>query len=236
MNAAVGHAPPIDAVAVSALDRVLKGRYSCRGYLARPVPKADIESILALSQHTASWCNSQPWELVIASGAAVEKFRTAMVARVTSGASPAPDYPFPREYRGRYLERRRECGFQLYDAVGIKRGDREASGRQALQNFHLFGAPHVAIVTTDEALGIYGAIDCGAYVGNFMLAAQAHGVACIAQAAIAAYSDFVRAHFGIGDERRVVCAISFGYADPDHPANKFRTTRDLANAATWVSE
>jgi proline dehydrogenase len=40
----------------------------------------------------------------------------------------------------------------------VVRGDREASGRQARENFRLFGAPHVAIVTTDAALGTYGAV------------------------------------------------------------------------------
>jgi len=32
------------------------------------------------------------------------------------------------------------------------------------------------IIHTDEPLGVYGAIDCGAYVGNFILAAQALGL------------------------------------------------------------
>ena len=87
--------------------------------------------------------------------------RAALVAH--AAANPAkPDIAFPREYRGVHLQRRRECGFQLYESVGIARGDRDASARQTLENFRLFGAPHVAIVTTDEALEIYGAIDCGA--------------------------------------------------------------------------
>jgi hypothetical protein len=65
-----------------------------------------------------------------------------------------PDFPFPREYHGVYLGRRRECGFQLYETVGIARGDRVASARQGRENFRLFGAPHVCIVTTDEGLGL----------------------------------------------------------------------------------
>jgi hypothetical protein len=55
------------------------------------------------------------------------------------------------------------------------RGDREAYAKQGLENYRLFGAPHVAIVTSDEALGTYGAVDCGAYVNNFLLAAQSLG-------------------------------------------------------------
>src|SRR5207253_4078739 len=63
--------------------------------------------------------------------------------------------------------------------------DKAAYARQALENYNFFGAPHVAVIHTDEALGIYGAIDCGAYVGNFTLAAQALGLGTIAQAALA---------------------------------------------------
>lgn len=237
MNAPAARSAPASNAAddaVATLDRLLRERHSCRAYRADPVPRTTIESILALAQRTASWCNSQPWHLTIASGAALESFRSAIVAHVKSGAAAAPDFAFPREYRGIYLERRRECGFQLYEAVGVARGDKAGYARQAMENFQLFGAPHVAIVTSDEALGVYGAVDCGAYVGTFMLAAQAHGVACIAQAAIAGYSDFVHRHFSIADDRRVVCAISFGFADAGHRANGFRTSRDLANAVTWV--
>jgi hypothetical protein len=44
----------------------------------------------------------------------------------------------------------------------------------------------VAIIHTDEPLG-YGAIDCGAYVSNFMLAAQALGLGTIPRRVGAAF-------------------------------------------------
>jgi len=216
------------------LERLLGSRYSCRGFLPTPVERGVIERILRLAQRTASWCNAQPWQVLIASGAETERFRAALVTHAASHPAQ-PDIPFPREYRGAYLQRRRECGFQLYDSVGIARGDRQASARQGMENFRLFGAPHVAIVTTDEALGTYGILDCGAYVGNFALAARSLGVATIAQAALAAHAPFIRAHFAVPTDRLVVCGISFGYEDPAHPANSFRTSRaDLAETVTWI--
>src|SRR5438034_2284411 len=88
---------------------------------------------------------------------------------------------------------------------------------------------------TDEALGVYGAIDCGGYVTSFMLAAQALGVATVPQAALAFHSEVVRKHFGLSDDRRVVCGISFGYADRDHRANSYRTTRaGIADTVSFV--
>jgi len=121
--------------------------------------------------------------------------------------------------------------------VGIAHGDREASGRQTLENFRLFGAPHAAVITSDRDLGVYGAVDCGSYVANFMTAAQCFGVDTIAQAAIAMQSQAVREFFSIPDDRRIVCGISFGYGDRKHPANGFRTRRDgIDEIATWVSK
>ena len=214
-------------------EQLLAGRYSCRAFLSRPVGRAMIERILEVAQRTPSWCNAQPWQIHIASGAATERLRSALLAHVQAHKAE-PEYPFPREYRGVYLERRRECGFQLYDAVGVAKGDRAASAKQGMENYRLFGAPHALVVTTDEALGVYGVLDCGAWVNNFMLAAAAAGVTCIAQAALATHPKLLREFFGIGEERRIVCGMSFGYEDAAHPANKFRTRRaNKEEVATW---
>jgi nitroreductase len=106
-----------------------------------------------------------------------------------------------------------------------------------LENFRFFGAPHVALITTDEALGIYGAVDCGGFVSTFMLAAQALGVATVPQAALAGYPDLARKHFGFGDDRRMVCGISFGYADEEHLVNSYRTSRaTIGDTVTFVGE
>ena len=218
------------------LERLLATRHSCRGFLPEPVADSTIERILLMAQRSPSWCNAQPWQVIITKGAATERFRAALCDYVGKH-EPAPDIAFPREYRGAYLARRRACGFALYDAVGVKHGDRAAGTAQAFENFKFFGAPHVAIITTEEALGTYGAVDCGAYVSAFLLAAQSLGVASIAQAALAAYAKFIRDYFQIGGDRLVVCGISFGYEDAAHKANGFRTERALLDEAIrWIAD
>jgi len=218
------------------LDQLLAQRHSCRAFLPREVPRATIEQILLTAQRTSSWCNAQPWQVIVTSGAATDRFRQAMLQAHGAGGGSF-DFAPPREYNGVYLDRRRATGFALYQAVGVERGDKVGYARQGAENFRLFGAPHVAIITTDEALGIYGAVDVGGYVQVLLLALQAHGIAAIPQAALASHSPTVRQHFGLGDDRRVVCGVSFGYGDPDHPANSFRTDRaGLDEAVTWLDE
>jgi nitroreductase len=217
-----------------ALERIYASRFSCRAFREQEVPRETIERILLLAQRTPSWCNAQPWQVLITSGAATQRFREALLQGIEE-EPPAPDLPWPREYRGVYQERRRECGLSLYASVGIAKGDREASARQARENFRLFGAPHVAIVTFDEALGVYGAVDCGAYVMSFTAAARSLGVATIAQAALASRPALIRRHFGLGPDRLVVCGISFGFGDELHPANAFRTSRARPSEVVhWV--
>jgi nitroreductase len=216
-------------------ETVVRSRYSARMFTPDAVPDETIERILALAQQTPSWCNCQPWQLVITRGQATQRFREAVLAHARTGAKPQPDFAFPAAYEGEYRERRKVCGVQLYQSLAIGREDRGRAAHQALENFNLFGAPHVAIVTTEAALGVYGLLDCGLYVQTFMLAARNFGVDSIAQAALASYPDVVRAHFGLPSNRKLVCGISFGYAAADHPIHSYRTERaTVADAVTFV--
>ena len=210
-------------------EEVLRSRYSARRFQPVPVPGPILDRLLELAQRTPSWCNTQPWQLVVTRGDATERFRQAFYAHARSGALPQPDFPFPAAYVGVYRERRKVCGVQLYQALSIGREDKAAAAEQSLENFRLFGAPHVAIVTTDELLGSYGMLDCGLYVQTFMLAARSLDVDCIAQAALASYPDFIRRFLEVPADRKVVCGISFGYADDPHPIHSYRTER-----AAWA--
>jgi nitroreductase len=225
--------PVADAMNDAAvLERLLAERWSCRGFTDQQVPRDVIERLLTIAQRTPSWCNTQPWQLVITSGAETVRLKEALLESFDRSGS---DFAFPAGYNGVYRERRRESGWQLYGAVGVEKGDREASALQMLRNFEFFGAPHVAILTTDADLGVYGAIDCGLYVDSFLLAAQALGLGACAQAALAAGAPILREYFGLLDDRKVVCGIAFGYADADHPTATYRTSRaGLEDVVTFV--
>lgn len=206
------------------LTDILGARYSCRAFRSDPVPRDTVERIVTAACRVPSWCNAQPWQAIITDGAETDRFREALFAHAQANSSQ-PDLDWPKQYVGRYKDRRRACGWQLYEAVGIEKGDRAASMAQMMENFRLFGAPHMAILTSEADLGTYGVMDCGGFITGFCLAAQALGVATIPQAAIAGHGRFVHEFFGIPDSRLVIAAISFGFEDADHPANRFRTTR-----------
>lgn len=206
---------------VDVLQHLLTERRSCRGFRPDPVAAETIDRLLSLAQRSPSWCNTQPWELVVTTAEETDRLREAFAAGPPSGS----DIDFPPGYEGVLAERRREVGWQLYEAVGVAKGDREASGREMLRNFAFFDAPHVAIVHAPRSLGVYGVLDCGLYVQSFLLAAQALGLGTCAQAAVAAYSSLLHERYDIGADRQIVCGIAFGLADPEHPSASFTSRR-----------
>ncbi len=221
----------------AALEALLAGRYSCRQFKPDPVPGDVIDRILALAQRTASWCNAQPWHVVITRGEATEALRSALSQQGLTRSAAPPDFAFPPRYEGVYDVRRREAGRQLHESIGIAPRDRAASARQGLENFRFFGAPHVAVLHVPDSLGPYALVDCGGYITIFMLAARALGIASIAQAALAMHGTLLHRLLGIPDDRRIVCGISFGYGDEHAPVNRFRTSRAaVADIATVVSQ
>lgn len=218
---------------LQSLDALFADRHSCRAFRPEPVPRAVIEDILRTAQKVPSWCNAQPWKVTICSGAGTERLRAALLT-AAEGGGHNPDLPFPDGYSAEYQQRRRDCGWALYEAVGVQKGDRAGSARQMMENYRLFGAPHCAILSSPAELGSYGAMDCGGFVAAFTLAAQAAGVSSIPQAAVASFAPLLHELLDIPDDRIILCAISFGYGDGDHPANGFRTSRAaLEEFADW---
>lgn len=218
----------------AALQRLLDGRWSCRAFLPDPVSQTLLDTALDLARRAPSWCNTQPWHVLLTRGEGTERFREALSVHAADGALE-PDFAFPERYTGEYDKRRKETAWQLYEKVGVARGDRAASAAQSAKNFSLFGAPHAAVITTEANLGVYGAVDCGLYVQTLLLAFQGLGLGAIPQAAIASQSKFIREYFDLPDNKKIVCGISFGWPDLDHPANDFRTKRVSAQeTVTWV--
>ena len=213
----------------------LSNRYSCRRFKQDAVPIDLIHKILTAAQKTPSWCNTQPWDVHVVSGEALQALSEKLEKQAASGATPNPDFSFPERYEGDYRDRRKVCGLQLYKSVGIEKGDTDRTRDQALENFRFFAAPHVMFLTVPSELGVYGAVDCGLYVSSFMLVANELGVATIAQAALASYPDVVREELNIGKERHLVCGISFGFEDLTHPINGYRTEREpIASVAKFI--
>ena len=204
---------------------LLNSRYSCRAYKKQEVSEKDIREIISTASRVPTWCNAQPWEVLVTRGEATEKLSQLLIES-TKTQQINPDFNWPTQYVGQYAQRRRQCGYQLYESIGIQKEDKKRRKEQMMLNYKFFGAPHVAIITSESDLGPYGSMDCGGFIAAFTIVAQAKGIATIAQASITGYAQTIRNYFQIPKNRLIQTAISFGYSDDLHPINHFRTERE----------
>src|SRR5260370_7632645 len=109
-----------DTAPIEVLEDLLASRFSCRAFRPDPVPRLTIERILTAAQKTASWCNSQPWQLAIASGTATKKFRDVIYAAASGGKPNTGAFPFPPQYRALFLDLPRHTAFHLSTPLTIQ--------------------------------------------------------------------------------------------------------------------
>lgn len=204
---------------------LLQTRYSCRAFKPEPVPENRLRSLLAPALRAPSNCNTQPWFLHVASGAAIEVLRTRVPEDFLAGKMTL-DFPYDGQYDGVFKERQYASAQALYGALGIERSDKEARQKAFMRNFTFFDAPHVAFFFLPRGFSEREACDLGMFSQSVMLLLAEAGLASCPQTALGFLSDTVREVLEVPPEQRLMFGLSFGYADEDAPANRCRTDRE----------
>ena len=75
-----------------------------------------------------------------------------------------------------YLARRRKVGWDLYNLLGIKKGEYEKTKDFHSQNFKFFNAPVGMIFTIEKDLGWMSWLDYGMFIQNICVAARGYGL------------------------------------------------------------
>ena len=210
------------------LDALWTKRASTRAFRPEPIAREALVELFSAAQHAPSWCNVQPWHVVVTEPPRTASLAAAMVNAAKTGL-PHAEVPFPLEYPSPYKERRIACGAELYKNMGIARDDKAGRYDAWLRNYGFFDAPHMAVVSCDKRLGPYVYIDVGVWLGYVLTAATAMGIETCAMASVAAYPEVLRAELGIADGDVILFGIAMGHGDPDAPANKTRTTREAVD-------
>ena len=223
----------------AAVDEAITSRRSIRAFLADPVPRSVIEDMLRTASRAPSGTNTQPWKVVVLTGAAKEslsdKIRAAYDDADERARSQEEYAYYPTEWRPPYLDRRRKVGWDLYGLLGIVKGDKGRMHEQHGRNYAFFDAPVGLIFTIDRVMQQGSWLDYGMFLEAFMVAARARGLDTCPQAAFTQFHRIIGEHLGMPEGEMVVCGMSLGRADPNAAENALVTERaPVAEFATFI--
>ena len=222
----------------------MDNRNSIRSYLQKRVPGEVLQEILNTALKSPSWCNVQPYMVAVATGEKKDRLASAysskwdlaaatqkkslpgkLLTLATNRVLPDGDFNVQfNQYPEAFIKRRQDCGYGLYQTLGIERHDRVGRDEQVKRNFEFFGAPVVMFIFVHESARDYGILDAGIFLQTLMLAANEKGLGCCAQGALATWRSPLEKEFEIPDKYKLLCGLSMGYASKDK-VNSFSPNR-----------
>ena len=218
---------PSEESALVELEQVVHARRSSRLFHPdRDVPRGHVLEALELARRAPSNSNTQPWHLVLASGAARERLVDALVSEARVRA-PA-EQPLPAEFAGA----REDLGEQLYGSLGIARDDAVGRRRAVELNWRFYNAPLAGIVCMHRELGHGDSLGVGMFLQTFVLGLTARGLGSCVQLSIAGFPEVVRDVLAIPDKYRILCGLAIGYPVENLPANNLVIPRKPIEEST----
>ena len=215
-------------------------RRSTRDYLPTPIPEDVLQRVLDDAKWGASWTNTQPYFVAIASGEKRDRLSTAYLRLFDESLPlqhkkpmawlkllllrrgyPDGDFKTWRGYPKELQPHRFKLGKALYEHLGIGRDDRAARDAQWRRNCEFFGAPTVMFVFAHEGLLPFSAQDAGIMLQSLMLSAHANGLNTCALGVLATWRSAVDAEFEIPKDYKLLTGLAIGYGT-DALINQFR--------------
>lgn len=218
-------------------------RHSVRAFSDKPVSDEVLTELLTTATTAPSWSNTQPYQIAVAKGEVLEDLRRTLPplfdelvalarssklkqikAKLTNDGMPDGDFRPVINYPKELQPRRNATGQQLYELLGIERGDKKGRHEQMRENFRFFNAPVALFVFVHEGLDVYSPLDAGIFLQSLMLAATDAGLGTCAQGALALWRSPLEKHFAIPENYKLLCGLSLGY-EADETINRFKPDR-----------
>ena len=214
----------------------IKSRHCKRAFFDTPVPKHILTTILNTASNAASSKNSQPWNVSIVTGKSTKKLSAILCEKFDNEEKEDPDYsymtsPMPDLFK----QRARECGYSLFDCIGIEKTNYEQRKHHNRRNVEFFGAPCVLFLDLHHNAMPGNFLDTGAFLQNIMLGLVANNLGSCPQYSLTSYSKTIKSFCKIPKENILVCGLSIGSPDPKNPINSFIPKRvDIETYTRWV--
>ena len=225
------HFKPAEVTA--AVDAVIRSRKTVRAFRPEQVPRgSQLVEVLEMARTAPSTFNTQPRRILVLVGRAKQKLSEAILKAHIANSHP-PHSALPNPAPPDYVARQADFGHDD-TTLGVDRTEHGVFRVETGCNFVFFDAPVGLIFTIDATLTKHSWLDCGLFMQNFILAAQARGLATCPQVSLVRYQSVIAEQLELAPEDLVVCGMSLGYADERAPLNRMGMPRDpLETFVCW---
>jgi nitroreductase len=208
-------------------------RYSCRAFLATPIPEKIVRDIVERAARAPSAGNMQPWRVYALAGKRIEALKARMAPRMATELpkGEGTDYTiYPEPLAEIYKARRFQVGELLYKSIGVPREDKPARYKQYARNYQFFGAPVALFFAREMAHGPAQWADIGGYLQTVALLARGHGLHTCPQQAWVSFHRTVRGFLNLPPHLMIYSGMALGFADENAPINGWRSPREPLSA------
>ncbi len=213
------------------LRQLMEKRKSARRYLDKPVTRADIEDIVKSAGMAPSAINLQPWEYVVTHGEEKDRLvrcllKTHAMKNISCG--PGTKKPLPQKFANRSKKALKVMRPRV-EKLSVPFNEFIEQG-----SCSFYGAPVAIIVLVDTLFPKERYLDVGLSVSYLLLAAQEKGLSTCPIGLITDYGEEIKDTLNIDNEKKVLLAISLGYADETAPENQMKPDREaVGEILTW---
>lgn len=216
---------------------LLETRRSTRAFLDKPVEETTIRDILEIAKWAPSGGNLQPWKVLVVSGEAKKNVINLAIETLSKNPKGEDDeFPiYPNKVSEPYRTRRFTVGAQLYELMGIERGDKMGRMKFFHDNLRFFGAPAGLFFVIDRSMGNGQWAHMGMFMQSIALAAEEMGLSTCMQESWALVRKTLHAHFQLPENELLYCGMALGWRDKKAKVNELMPERaDLDEFVTFI--
>lgn len=200
--------------------QLIANRHSTRSFSNRPVAVEQLKQIVSEASQTASWVNSQPWKVYVATGQTLETIKSRHLELIASGQKSNPVFPV-----------RSRQDFHTDQQENMADWSAEKDSYQAVSdeefwdlNRCLFNAPAILYFALPKESPTWSILDMGAFLQTASLSANNQGLGTMVAYEFIKFPEELATRLGVDASYEVVIGMAVGYED-DHPINQFRASR-----------
>ena len=218
------------------LREAIHHRRTIRAFLPDPVSENTIKELISDALWAPSWKNAQPWELFVASGEILERFKKENREALLAGKTSIPEIPLPKSlpspFQGRYADLNR----QIYETISIDEDDPRGHIEYYAQMYALYDASALILMVLDKGLSLeYAMLDTGLFLQTLCLLAHERSLGTAILSAAVHCPDVVRGIFAIPENKLLVVGIALGWPDTGASLNNFERKRSRINECVkWI--